>query len=67
VLFGTTNLSATKSWTLTPGKMRCELRLIPTLQKSEGFRVKASRVKLYLFYRNPLTTQDLKFSGFPEG
>jgi hypothetical protein len=39
----------------------------PTLQKSEGFRVKASRVKLYLFYRDPLTTLNLKSSGFPEG
>jgi hypothetical protein len=36
-----------------------------TLQKPEGFRVKASRVKLYSAYREPFTTQDLKASCFP--
>ena len=41
-----------------------------TLQKSEGFRAKASRVKAVVCvvcYRDPLTTQDLKSSGFPVG
>ena len=37
------------------------------LQKPEGFRAKASRVKVVVGYRDPLTTQDLESSGFPEG
>jgi hypothetical protein len=37
------------------------------LQKLEGFRAIASRVKAVVGYRESLTTQDLKSSGFPEG
>jgi len=38
-----------------------------TLQKPEGFRAKASKGEVVVFYFEPLATQDLKFSGFPEG
>ncbi len=37
------------------------------LQKPEGFRVKASKGEVVVFYFEPLATLDLKFSGFPEG
>jgi hypothetical protein len=39
----------------------------PTLQKSEGFRVKASEGEVVVLYFDPSATQDLKSSGFPEG
>jgi hypothetical protein len=39
----------------------------PTLQKSEGFRVKASEGEIVVLYFKPSTTQNLKSSGFPEG
>jgi len=39
----------------------------PTLQKPEGFRVKASEGDVVVLYFEPSGTQDLKFSGFPEG
>jgi hypothetical protein len=39
----------------------------PALQKPEGFRVKASKGEVVVFYFKPLVTQDLKFSGFPRG
>jgi hypothetical protein len=35
------------------------------LQKPEVFSDKASRVKLYFVYRDPLTTRALGASGFP--
>jgi len=41
--------------------------LTPTLQKPEGFRVKASEGEVVVFYFEPSATQDLKFSGFPAG
>ena len=44
-----------------------KVQLAQTLQKPEGFRAKASRVKAVAAYRDPLTTQDLKSSGFPAG
>jgi len=31
------------------------------------FRVKASKGEVVVFYFEPLATQDLKFSGVPEG
>jgi len=37
----------------------------PTLQKPEGFRVKASEGEVVVFYFEPSATQDLKSSGFP--
>ena len=39
--------------------------LSPTLQEPEGFRVKASKGEVVVFYFEPLVTQDLKFSGQP--
>jgi hypothetical protein len=39
----------------------------PALQKPEGFRVKTSKGEVVVFYFEPLATQDLKSSGFPEG
>jgi len=39
----------------------------PTLQKPEGFRVKASEGEVVVFYFEPSATQNLKSSGFPEG
>ncbi len=38
-----------------------------TLQKPEGFRVKASEGEVVVFYFEPSATQNLKFSGFPGG
>jgi cytochrome oxidase Cu insertion factor (SCO1/SenC/PrrC family) len=38
-----------------------------TLQKSEGFRVKAFEGEVVVLYFEPATTQDLKSSGFPLG
>jgi hypothetical protein len=37
------------------------------LQKPEGFRAKAPKGEVVVFYFEPLATQDLKFSGIPEG
>ena len=39
----------------------------PTLQKPEGFRVKASEREVVVFYFEPSATQNLECSGFPEG
>jgi hypothetical protein len=39
----------------------------PTLQKQEGFRVKASEGEVVVLYFKPSATQNLKSSGFPEG
>jgi hypothetical protein len=41
--------------------------LTPTLQKSEGFRVKASEGDVVVLYFEPSATQNLKSSGFPAG
>jgi hypothetical protein len=38
----------------------------PTLQKPEGFRVKASEGEVVVVYFEPSATQDLKSSGFPD-
>ena len=38
-----------------------------TLQKPEGFRVKASEGEVVVFYFETSATQNLKSSGFPEG
>jgi hypothetical protein len=37
------------------------------LQKPEGFRAKASKGEVVVFYFEPLATQGLKLSDFPEG
>jgi len=37
------------------------------LQKPEGDRAKAPRVKAVIVYRDPLATPDLVSSGFPAG
>jgi len=37
------------------------------LQKLEDFRVKAPKGEVVVFYFEPLATQNLKPSGFPEG
>ena len=39
----------------------------PTLQKPEGFRVKASEGEVVVLYFELSATQNLKSSGFPEG
>ena len=41
-------------------------RFTPTLQKLEGFRVKASEGEVVVLYFEPSATQDLKSSGFPD-
>ena len=41
--------------------------LTTTLQKPEGFRVKASEGEVVVLYFEPSATQNLKSSGFPEG
>ena len=38
----------------------------PTLQKPEGFRVKASEGEVVVLYFKPSATQNLKPSGFPD-
>ncbi len=38
----------------------------PTLQKPEGFRVKAPEGEVVVIYFEPSATQNLKSSGFPE-
>jgi len=43
------------------------LSITPTLQKPEGFRVKASESEVVVLYFEPSATQNLKSSGFPEG
>jgi hypothetical protein len=40
--------------------------LAPTLQKSEGLRFKASEAEVVVLYFEPLATQNLKSSGFPD-
>jgi hypothetical protein len=42
-------------------------RFTPTLQKSEGIRVKASEGEDVVLYFEPSATQNLKSSGFPAG
>jgi len=42
-------------------------KFTPTLQKQEGFRVKASEGEVVVLYFKPSATQNLKSSGFPEG
>ena len=42
------------------------VKVTPTLQKSEGFRVKASEGEVVVLYFKPSATQNLKSSGFPE-
>jgi hypothetical protein len=37
------------------------------MQKPEGFRAKASKGDVAVFYFEPLAILDLKFSDFPEG
>ncbi|MGB9440854.1 MAG: hypothetical protein WCB15_23115, partial [Desulfobacterales bacterium] len=41
-------------------------KFTPTLQKSEGFRVKASEGAVVVLYFKPSATQNLKSSGFPD-
>jgi hypothetical protein len=41
--------------------------LTPMLQKPEGFRANAPRLKPLWAYCEPLATRDLEPSGFPEG
>jgi len=45
----------------------CCTEFTPTLQKSEGFRVKATEGEVVVLYFEPSATQNLKSSGFPEG
>jgi hypothetical protein len=49
------------------GKDRISSYFTPTLQKPEGFRVKASEGEVVVLYFESSATQDLKSSGFPEG
>jgi hypothetical protein len=42
-------------------------RSTPTLQKPEGFRVKASEDEVVVLYFESSATQNLNSSGFPEG
>ena len=48
-------------------KVKRKLINTPTLQKPEGFRVKASEGEVVVDYFEPSATQNLKSSGFPEG
>jgi len=43
-----------------------KFQFAPTLQKPEGFRVKASEGEVVVFYFEPSATQNLKPSGFPD-
>ena len=51
----------------TSGFLFSNRHITPTLQKPEGFRVKASEGEVVVFYFEPSATQNLKSSGFPEG
>ena len=42
-------------------------KFTPTLQKPEGFRVKATEGEVVVLYFEPSATQNLKSSGFPSG
>jgi hypothetical protein len=42
-----------------------QVEFTPTVQKSEGFRVKASEGEVVVLYFEPSATQNLKSSGFP--
>jgi len=56
-----------KSWVLYLNPTYEYQAFTPTLQKSEGFRVKASEGEVVVLYFKPSATQNLKSSGFPEG
>ena len=49
----------------TPGRILSDIT--PTLQKPEGFRVKATEGEVVVLYFEPSATQNLKSSGFPCG
>ena len=42
-------------------------RLYPNVAKAGGLQSQDVKGEAVIYYRNPLTTQDLKSSGFPEG
>jgi hypothetical protein len=39
----------------------------PNVAKAGGLQSQGVKGEVVVGYRDPLTTQDLKFSGFPEG
>jgi hypothetical protein len=39
----------------------------PNLAKAEGLQSQGVKGEVVVVYHDPLTTQDLKSSGFPEG
>jgi hypothetical protein len=42
-------------------------RIYPNIAKAGGLQSQGVKGEAVISYRNPLTTQDLKFSGFPAG
>jgi hypothetical protein len=43
------------------------LKISPIVSKAGGLQSQGVKVEIVVGYIDPLTTQDLKFSGFPEG
>jgi hypothetical protein len=62
-----TTMSSTKQSVVDIKTLEFVIEFTPTLQKPEGFRVKASEGEVVVFYFEPSATQDLNSSGFPEG
>jgi len=42
-------------------------RIYPNIAKAGGLQSQSVKGEAVISYRNPLTMQDLKFSGFPAG
>jgi hypothetical protein len=42
-------------------------KVIPNVAKAGGLQSQGVKGEIVVGYLDPLTTQDLKFSGFPEG
>ena len=43
------------------------MKIYPNVAKAGGLQSQGVKGEAVIYYRNPLTTQDLKSSGFPAG
>jgi hypothetical protein len=48
-------------------KISCNIRINPNVAKAGGLQSQGVKGEAVVGYRKSLTTQDLKFSSFPEG
>jgi hypothetical protein len=53
-----------KHLTVPPG---FDMRVNPNIAKAGGLQSQGVKGEIVVGYLDPLTTQDLKFSGFPKG